>query len=136
MDRLVFTWLTLGVAGVILVNLVNFGVSFLFGTLYSYLNLIAGISLVLTAAVIMTTWTLYSRAKMRMAFPPSPPPKIQPKRIKRVAKKTDETLVYGQPGAGAGAPSYRLPSGEIRCGNCGVINSSTAKHCKNCGSAL
>jgi len=136
MDKLAVTWLRLGVTGVIIVNLVNFGVSFLFGTLHAYLNLVAGMSLVLTAVVILTARALYSRVRMKVAFPPSVPPKIKPKRIKRVAKKTDETVIYGQPSIGGAASSLRLPSGEIRCGNCGVINNPKAKHCKNCGSTL
>jgi len=50
-------------------------------------------------------------------------------------KKGDITEIYGKQVLGT-APSVKLSSGKIRCGNCGVVNSPKAKYCKNCSEKL
>ena len=46
------------------------------------------------------------------------------------------TVVYGGQGTPMWNTSTRLPSGEIRCANCGIVNSPLASHCRNCQEAL
>ena len=49
--------------------------------------------------------------------------------------RSGETRMYSVPELGR-TRSVGLPSGEIRCTNCEVINSSDARYCKNCGNKL
>lgn len=46
-----------------------------------------------------------------------------------------DTKIYGAP-ISSKALSLTLPTGEVRCNLCGVLNNPRAKFCKNCGHAL
>jgi hypothetical protein len=47
-----------------------------------------------------------------------------------------ETKIYGLSTAKQTTSSFKLPSGEIRCGNCGFVNDPRNDYCEKCGKRL
>jgi WD40 repeat protein len=57
------------------------------------------------------------------------------RRIFRSRARRRGTQIYNTSGASSSF-SVRLPSGELRCSNCGFVNRPKSKFCKNCGMQL
>jgi hypothetical protein len=76
----------------------------------------------------------YLRYRLRFV-----PAKSKPKSARSLGKtKTPDqkdTQMYSVPLSPQVLP-VTLPSGEIRCGNCGVINNPSANFCRHCGNPL
>lgn len=53
----------------------------------------------------------------------------------RARRGIRRTQIYNTSGPSSSF-SVRLPSGELRCSNCGFVNRPGAKYCKNCGTQL
>jgi len=79
------------------------------------------------------------------AYPPTgkrvPPRRQVPKRrSKPLSHKykllKDETKVYSLSTTKQTTASFKLPSGEIRCGNCGFVNNPRNDYCGKCGKRL
>jgi fibronectin type 3 domain-containing protein len=86
--------------------------------------IVAFIIIVVTAIIV----AVYSQRKQKRKIRPPSPAKPRPTR-------RDATQYYHVPPS-AKTPSIKLPSGEIRCGNCGFVNDPNAQFCKNCNQKL
>jgi len=86
--------------------------------------------MILAAIVVIGIFGLTVRHVLKGRYKPKP---YTPK---STSKKKDETVIYGKSAPVTVGPSITLPSGEIRCGNCGFVNPPNTKQCKNCGASL
>jgi hypothetical protein len=122
------TWLTLGIIGILAVNLVNVVAGLHFGTLYVYPSFVIGSCIIYTLFLTIVTHQLYCKSKAHLP--------VGKKSIRTGLRSGGDTVIYGTPSGNQQLDSIKLQSGEIRCGNCGFVNDPKAKYCKNCGRKL
>lgn len=60
---------------------------------------------------------------------------VKARSISRARAREDGTKIY-TPSRVGGQDVWTLPSGEIRCRNCGVVSGSDARFCSHCGNRI
>lgn len=82
---------------------------------------------------------IYGLQRIRYGVRPPKSVKSEPKSAgtwwKAKTPDQEDTQMYSTP-TPSQALSITLPSGQIRCGSCGIENSSKAKFCRICGKPL
>lgn len=107
-------------------NITNIASSFIFGT-QSILPFIMLMSAFFSFVSLVSARILYLREKRNpMQVAPRPTPQVG---------GSGHTVVYGSDQHGvSGEKALRLPTGELRCTKCGIVNGPKSKKCRNCGS--
>jgi hypothetical protein len=147
-------WLILGVMGVLVVNFINISIAMMYGIIESgYGNVVILISMLLTSALLATTWGLYSRAKARVAPSPTSGDSVESREIDQSSvddslDQDDGTIIIpfdtaekdGEdiPGYGRVPYSTKTSTGDIRCKRCLLTNpaSREGQTCTHCGTYL